>query len=264
MNQYLSSASLKSLAKGQLLGNYGILAGILAIHILCIVPVTFSLSPLSGVSTLLYCAASYVISILSGFFIAGETFVYLKLACSQRPVLSDLFCCLTQGAQKAVKVLRIQSILAAVSILCTLPSTYIGNSLTKSILSTETSFDVFPFSPALFLFYTILLVAGSVLDIFFNLLFSQIYYLMFDFPEYSETQLFKMSMQLIRGNKGRLFYIELSFLPLIILCLMSCGIGFLWLFPYMQATYANFYLDLVRKQGAARRNKPVQNKEPSV
>ena len=88
---------------------------------------------------------------------------------------------------------------------------------------------------------------------FFTLLFSQIYYLMFDFPEYSESQLFKMSMQLIKGHKARLFYIELSFLPLMILCVMSCGIGFLWLLPYMEATYANFYLDLIRKQSAVRK-----------
>ncbi|MDE7330820.1 MAG: DUF975 family protein [Lachnospiraceae bacterium] len=253
MNQYLSSASLKSLAKGQLLGKYGILTGILAMHILCVVPVTFTLSPLSGVSTLLYSAASYVVSLLSGFFIAGEAFVYLKLACSQRPLLNDLFCCLTQGSAKALKVLRIQSVLAAISVLCTLPSTYIGNSLTKSILNAEPSFDVFPFSAALFLFYAILLVAGLAVETFFTLLFSQIYYLMFDFPEYSESQLFKMSMQLIKGSKGRLFYIELSFLPLMILCLMSCGIGFLWLCPYMEATYANFYLDLVRKQSASQK-----------
>ncbi len=253
MNQYLSSASLKSLAKGQLLGKYGILTGILAVHILCTVPVTFSLSPLSGVSTLLYCAASYVISLLSGFFIAGESFVYLKLACSQRPVLNDLFCCLTQGGAKAVKVLRIQSVLAGISVMCTVPSTYIGNSLTRSILSAEPSLDAFPFSPALFLAYAVLLVVGVAVDTFFALLFSQIYYLMFDFPEYSESQLFKMSIQLIRGNKGRLFYIELSFLPLMILCILSCGIGFLWLFPYMEATHANFYLDLVRKQSSTKK-----------
>lgn len=45
MNQYLSSASLKSLAKGQLLGKYGILTGILAMHILCTVPVSFPFPP---------------------------------------------------------------------------------------------------------------------------------------------------------------------------------------------------------------------------
>ena len=28
---------------------------------------------------------------------------------------------------------------------------------------------------------------------------------------------------------------------------LTCGIGFLWLMPYMQATKANFYLDLVKK-----------------
>lgn len=248
MNQYLSSASLKSLAKGQLLGKYGILIGIYVIHTLCILPVTIVISPLSEISMVLYTAASFLVSLLSGFFIAGETFVYLKIACNQRPVLSDLFCCMQGGSSKASKVIRIQLILSALSYLCTAPYTYIGNSLTKSILNAGTSFDIFPFSGSLFLLYAVLLVAGSVIDIIIKLLFSQIYYLMFDFPEYSEAQLFNMSRQLIRGNMGRLFYIELSFLPLMLLCIMSCGIGFLWLYPYMQATYANFYLDLIKKK----------------
>lgn len=45
MKNYLSSTSLKSQAKGQLLGKYGILAGTYAIHALCV-------SALSGITSL--------------------------------------------------------------------------------------------------------------------------------------------------------------------------------------------------------------------
>ena len=47
------------------------------------------------------------------------------------------------------------------------------------------------------------------------------------------------------GNVGRLIYIALSFIPLGILGIMSCYIGFLFVVPYIQATLVFFYLDLI-------------------
>ena len=47
MKNYLSSTSLKSQAKGQLLGKYGTLAGTYAIHALCV-------SALSGICHRIY------------------------------------------------------------------------------------------------------------------------------------------------------------------------------------------------------------------
>ena len=43
----------------------------------------------------------------------------------------------------------------------------------------------------------------------------------------------------------RLFLLELGFLPPMLLCVLSLGIGFLWLEPYMQMTYTYFFLDLM-------------------
>ncbi|MDE7249064.1 MAG: DUF975 family protein, partial [Lachnospiraceae bacterium] len=93
-----------------------------------------------------------------------------------------------------------------------------------------------------------LLVAGRFIQIFVNLLLSQIYYLMLDFPEYSGSELLRLAPKLIKGHKARLLYIMVSFFPLILLCVLSCGIGYLWVYPYIQTTYANFYLDLVQKR----------------
>ena len=74
---------------------------------------------------------------------------------------------------------------------------------------------------------------------------------MLDFPQYSAKELFQMSLRLMKGNIGRLFYLEISFLPLILLSFLSCGIALLWISPYMDATLANFYLDLVKKKTEA-------------
>lgn len=51
----------------------------------------------------------------------------------------------------------------------------------------------------------------------------------------------------MKGSKGRFFYLTVSFFPLLLLGFLSCGIAFLWLVPYMNATYAEFFLDLIKK-----------------
>ena len=55
----------------------------------------------------------------------------------------------------------------------------------------------------------------------------------------------KISRQIMKGNKGRLFYIYLSFIGLQILCLLSLGIRSLWVYPYQSQTLVIFYLDVV-------------------
>lgn len=249
MNEYLSSNGLKSLAKGQLLGKYGTVIGILALHLLCTLPIQFVFNPLARTSPLLYYPLTIVLSVFSGFFTAGEALVYLKIACNQPPAISDLFYFFSGSfSQRGSKVARIQLLLALVSLATTLPYTYVSSLLIRSVANWDPDSSPLPFPAGTFLLYTILLVAGTVINIFVQLLLSQIFYLMQDFPEYTATQLLKLAPRLIKGSKARLFYIQLSFIPLMLLAIISCGIGYLWVYPYMEATYANFYLDLMKKR----------------
>ena len=47
------------------------------------------------------------------------------------------------------------------------------------------------------------------------------------------------------GNRGRYFYLQVSFAGLSLLSVLSCGIGFLWVLPYMQTANALFYRNLI-------------------
>lgn len=248
MNQYLSSASLKTMARGQLLGKYGTVIGAYLLHFLCIVPVTMITSRIIGTdsvaSSLVYCAASFLISLLTGFFVAGEAFIYLKIACGQIPRVGDLFHCF-QGDQS--KVLGIQAVLAGSAALSSLPAMIVGSIMGRSLLVMMLGGTPTGSEAPLFLLFTVFYVAGTAVMVFVRLLLSQAYYLMLDFPEYTASELVRMSIRLMKGHKGRLFYIQLSFFPLMMVSMLSCGIGMLWLLPYMEATSANFYLDLVKK-----------------
>lgn len=54
-----------------------------------------------------------------------------------------------------------------------------------------------------------------------------------------------MSRQLMNGHKWELFVLRLSFLGWDILGVLTAGIGFIWITPYKQMTYMNYYVSLV-------------------
>lgn len=237
MNEYLSSASLKSLAKGQLLGKYGTLIGIYLIHFGCIMFISFSTTSMIDATTLtgniiLY-VVTFLINLLTGILLYGESYIFLKIACNQKITVSDLFYGFKTEPDKIIKV---QAVIAAVSLICTL-----YDLLSPSVIQQ-------PDNAYLFLAYVVLFIIFTTINVIFSLSVSQCYYLMLDFPQYSPMEVLKKSISLMKGNKGRLFYIELSFIPLLLLGMCSCCVGFLWVLPYLQAVQANFYLDLIKKK----------------
>ncbi len=69
-------------------------------------------------------------------------------------------------------------------------------------------------------------------------------YVLLDKPELSAAEALRISRRLTRGQRGRIFLLWLSFLPLCILGLGSFGIGFLWIQPYFHTAMGEVYLEL--------------------
>ena len=74
--------------------------------------------------------------------------------------------------------------------------------------------------------------------------YSMIPYLLAENPNLSASQAFSLSKQMTTGQKMDSFVLDLSFLGWIILGLICCGIGILFLQPYPEATRAEVYLIL--------------------
>jgi len=72
-------------------------------------------------------------------------------------------------------------------------------------------------------------------------------YLLYDYPELSPLEALKISRQMMRGHKGKLFILDLSFIGWILLGIITLGVGFLFVTPYMQTATALFYEDLKAK-----------------
>ena len=76
------------------------------------------------------------------------------------------------------------------------------------------------------------------------LMFSQTSFIMKDDKEISAVDAMKKSRAMMDGHKMELFWLSLSFIGWIILCFLTLGIGFIFLFPYTYSTYAHYYEDL--------------------
>ena len=74
--------------------------------------------------------------------------------------------------------------------------------------------------------------------------YSMIPYLLAENPNLSASQAFSLSKQMTTGQKMDLFVLDLSFIGWIILGLICCGIGILFVLPYPEATRAEVYLIL--------------------
>ncbi|HDX9638909.1 TPA: DUF975 family protein [Bacillus mobilis] len=89
-------------------------------------------------------------------------------------------------------------------------------------------------------FFILLAISGIVMTILY-FSYSMTYYVMVEKPEYSVSQAMKESKHLMKGHKLDLFLLWLSFIGWAILAILTLGIGFLWLSPYMSTTTAHFY-----------------------
>lgn len=74
--------------------------------------------------------------------------------------------------------------------------------------------------------------------------YSMATYILYDNPELSGMEALNKSREIMEGRKGKLFGLYFSFIGWAILCIFTLGIGYLWLFPYIKASEANFYEDL--------------------
>lgn len=74
--------------------------------------------------------------------------------------------------------------------------------------------------------------------------YKMIPYILAENPEISTEEAFARSKQLTSGQKGDMFVLDLSFLGWMILGTVLFGLGVYFVYPYVNATYAELYLTL--------------------
>lgn len=97
------------------------------------------------------------------------------------------------------------------------------------------------------LFTLLLIIPGIVM----GFAYAMTPFILVEQPETKVTDALRKSREMMKGHKFDLFFLELSFIGWILLCIITLGIGLFWLLPYMQTTIAAFYNDLKAESEAA-------------
>ena len=66
-------------------------------------------------------------------------------------------------------------------------------------------------------------------------------YILEENPELGASDAIHRSRMMMKGHKFDLFWLYLSFIGWGLLCILTLGIGFIWLIPYMETAEAAFY-----------------------
>ena len=235
MHTKKTSAQLKQIARGIMLGKYRkalsiLLASDLIINTISVLSAT---SNESYIGIAIGLAISFILVLLGTILNVGQCSFYLNIACQQKYEFSNLF---TGFKVHPDKIIITQVLIQLLTILPMLPSIGI-------MWYSFKAYNII----VVFLIGCLLFILGAGLSWWIYLRYSQVYFLLLDFPDYSAKKLMKMSWRLMKGHCGRLLYIQVSFLPFMLVGLISLGIGFLFIKPYQYMTYTLFYLDLIQE-----------------
>ncbi len=71
--------------------------------------------------------------------------------------------------------------------------------------------------------------------------YSMTFFILADYPDISARDAMEKSKRMMRGYRWKLFCLHWRFFGWMLLCVCTCGIGFLWLGPYIETSMACFY-----------------------
>lgn len=94
------------------------------------------------------------------------------------------------------------------------------------------------------LWMLLLIIPGIIMA----LAYSQTFFILAEDNNITAMNALQKSQKMMVGYKWKYFCLGLRFIGWGLLCILTLGIGLLWLLPYMQVTFAKFYDDI--KNGA--------------
>ncbi len=74
--------------------------------------------------------------------------------------------------------------------------------------------------------------------------YAMVFFIIADDEDCGPWEALGRSKDMMKGNKWKFFCLNLRFIGWAILAAVPCGLGYLWLVPYMQTSFAKFYEDV--------------------
>lgn len=177
-------------------------------------------------------------------FAALGTLLYMALILVPVIILNALF---GPGDGTSAGVSNIYSLL--VSGPMTLGYTMFGISIFRkretSVAEVFYGFEKFGKALGLYIVMVIFVLLWSLLLIIPGIIasfrYSLCFFVLADNPNIGIMEALNESKRMMQGNKWKMFCLNLSFIGWGLLCILTLGVGFLWLTPYVQVSMTAFY-----------------------
>lgn len=241
-----SSAELKLRARQTLLGKYGTPIGAVLINygiimgVMIVMEVALMMSALFSIGrdetwalvfmVIVIIVCYLAMMVLEMMIVPGMIRMHLNMCKDEKAVVTNLFFAFKN---RPGKFLGLTLLMGLVTLILVVPTAFVSFATLYA--------GAYGFNIAFNIIYSILIL---VLSFCFSLNYGQFYIILVEDPDKSLLEALKESKQLMKGNRGRYFWLMLSFIGWMILMYLTMGIGYLWLMPYMLATHIHFYLDL--------------------
>ena len=224
------SKELKRLARENLAGNYKITMGALLISFAIPMIIEFPFSKLisgqspSPIQSTVYYIAEFLIALLTGVLGLGINYIHLNISRKIQTSSNQIFVCFKSQTDRYIIGYGIYFIIS------TIISALFALYLFRKNRDIETM-----------LICIGLAFISLLLHLFLSIVYGLLSFVFVDKTDMKVLECFRYARLLVRGKKGKLLYLILSFIGLELLGLLSLGIGLLWVEPYKMQTLACFY-----------------------
>lgn len=234
-----SSPQLKADARGHLTGRYGVvITAYMIASLLTNIPsliFSYTLNTRTLAGSLMDVSVTLILNFLLTIFLVGQNHICLRYARSSEPVpVAEMWYGFKGRADEIIItyfLYFIRFLLYSVPFIAMLAGYLLAD------------------SPVLFgVLALISLIFMTAMWIRTELDYALIFFLIIDFPNESPGQLLKHSRELMKGNRGRLFYLQMSFIGMYLLALFSFGLAMFWVYPYTRMTFTEFYMDVKKEK----------------
>ena len=256
--------NFKGIAREKLLGKYTVmLSAILIVQLIYFVVGSISAKVVDRSSVtgmIIYSAISVITGLIGAVFTLGEKAMYMKIACKDKVKVTDIFEGFKGHADKAIIVqffIAVKCILflipAGVTLILLIykgggfdPSVSFGTQLENSLVNSH--------NVPLILMLVVFIIFGLVGLIYVRLVTSQCFYVMLDYPDEAPMSVMQKGRDMMKGRLGIYLYLVLSFVPIILLGILSLGVAFVYIEPYMGMTLTEYYMNIAGVDGGKGEN----------
>ncbi len=170
------------------------------------------------------------LSIIGEMFVCGIDLYYLNISTGRDAGSSDIFAGFRDNPSETFKI---AAFLLLPSMVFSLPYNIFAELYVltndKNCMYASVSFAVLALAASLYM----------------HLTYGIAFFMKLDFPTYSAGRILHLSREKMTGHRSRLFALDLRFIPMMILCILSMGIGMAWVYPILTEAHALFFLNLM-------------------